>query len=333
MKKEFKYIVMEDQAGERVDAFLTVQEEIVQTRSQVNRLIKDGNVLVNGKIAKPGIKLKENDQVFITVPAPKKLEVAAENIPLDVVFEDKDLIVVNKARGMVVHPAVGNYEGTLVNALLYHCKDLSGIGGVLRPGIVHRLDKDTSGLIVVAKNDFTHQALAEQFKAREISKQYVALVHGVVSQDEGVIETEIGRHHHDRKRMAVIKTRDQGLFGPSLSMRAKIKANPKFQDPSFKQKGREAITEYKVLQRFKDYTLLAVVIKTGRTHQIRVHLNHLGYGVVGDPIYGKRREKYRVSGQLLHSAKLGFIHPRTGKRVEFDAELPEDMQRILKLLG
>ncbi|MFC1571264.1 RluA family pseudouridine synthase [Candidatus Margulisiibacteriota bacterium] len=306
--KIFEYIISADQKGERLDHFLASKDEIGFTRSQIKKLIESGFVEVNKETPKPHYKLKQDDRIIVTIPPPKKLEVSPEKIPLDVVFEDEDLIVVNKPRGMVVHPAAGNYSGTLVNALLYHCKDLSGIGGVLRPGIVHRLDKDTSGLIVAAKNDFAHLALAKQFKDKKVTKRYFALVHGVIKENQGKISGPIGRHPRHRKKMAVITG-----FASHV-------------------KGREAITHFRVKERFKNYTLVELTLETGRTHQIRVHLTSLDHAIVGDPLYGHRREEFRVSGQLLHAAELGFIHPRTGQQIESSSEIPEDMDRILRIL-
>ncbi|OGB87860.1 RNA pseudouridine synthase [candidate division WOR-1 bacterium RIFCSPHIGHO2_02_FULL_45_12] len=305
--KVFEYVIAQEEEAKRLDSFLSLKKELGLTRSQVQRFIEDGFIKVNKVVAKSSHKLKTDDRVVIEIPPPKKLEVDAENIPLDIVFEDKDLIVINKPRSLVVHPAVGNYSGTLVNALLAHCHNLSGIGGVLRPGIVHRLDKDTSGLIVVAKSDLAHQALANQFKAKEIFKQYLALVHGKLKQAEGIIEANVGRHPRHRKRMAVM-----GVGG------------------------REAITQYKVINSFsfkeEDYSLVELILKTGRTHQIRIHMNSIGHSIVGDPAYGHRREVFRLTGQLLHSAKLGLTHPRTKKYMEFSADIPGDMERILKIL-
>lgn len=308
MPKEFEYIISIKGKGDRLDHFLALKKEIGLTRSQIHKLIDDGYVEVNNEGPKAHYKLKIDDRIIITIPAPKKLEVLPENILLDVVFEDKDLIVVNKSRGMVVHPAAGNYTGTLVNALLYHCQDLSGIGGVLRPGIVHRLDKDTSGLLVVAKNDFTHQALSKQFKDKKVFKQYLALVHGVIQEESGEIKAKIGRHPKHRKKMAIIKSTET------------------------KVKGREAVTHFKVAERFKNYSLVELELETGRTHQIRVHLTALGHSIIGDPTYGHRKEEFKVGGQLLHAAKLGFTHPRTNKYMEFEKDMPEDMQETLKIL-
>ena len=308
MLREFEYIIAREEKGERLDHYLAGKKEIGRTRSQIHKLIEDGFVEVNKEVPKPSYKIKVDDRIQVSIPPPQKLEAKAENIPLHIVYEDNDLIVVDKPRGMVVHPAAGNYSGTLVNALLYHCKDLSGIGGVLRPGIVHRLDKDTSGLLVIAKNDLAHQALARQFKAKQIFKQYQALVHGVIQQEKGVIEAKIGRHPKHRKKMAIISASETKI------------------------KGREAVTHYKVLERLKNYTLVELDLKTGRTHQIRVHLTSFGHAVVGDPTYGHRREEFKVSGQLLHAAKLGFVHPRSGKYVEFHREMPEDMEEVVRKL-
>ena len=306
--REFEYIIAKDHKEDRLDHFLAGKKEIALSRSQVHRLIDDGYIEVNKEIPKASYKIKTDDRIIIKIPPPKKLEVLPENILLDVVYEDDDLVVVNKPRGMVVHPGAGRDSGTLVNALLYHCENLSGIGGVLRPGIVHRLDKDTSGLMVVAKNDFSHNALSRQFKARKIFKQYLALVHGVVHDDEGKVEGKIGRHPLHRKKMAIINTYDDRV------------------------RGREAITFYKVLERFKNYSLLEVTLKTGRMHQIRVHLTSIGHSIVGDPTYGHRREEYKVKGQLLHAAKIGFTHPRSGEYLEFFCDMPEDMTSIVNEL-
>lgn len=311
MKNEFEYIITTEEKGERLDHYLALKNEIGLTRSRIHKLIEDGYVEVNKEAPKPSYKIKAEDRILVSVPPPKKLEVRPENIPLDIIYEDSDLIIINKPRGMVVHPAAGNYSGTLVNALLYHCPDIksgSGIGGVLRPGIVHRLDKDTSGLLVVAKNDFTHQSLARQFKAKKISKQYLALVHGRIPQDKGVIEAKVGRHPKHRKKMAIIRSTETSV------------------------KGREAVTHYRVVERFKNYTLVELTLKTGRTHQIRVHMTSLSHSIVGDPVYGHRKEEFEVSGQLLHAAKLGFVHPRTGKYVEFSGKVPEDMEEIINKL-
>jgi 23S rRNA pseudouridine1911/1915/1917 synthase len=301
-----KFKINEEQRGARIDNFLAEHEELKLSRSQVQKLIREGHIKVNKKEIKTGYKLKLNDTIDLIIPSPKKLEVDSENLPINIVYEDSDLIVINKARGMVVHPGAGNYSGTLVNALLHHCKDLSGIGGVLRPGIVHRLDKDTTGLLVVAKNDFTHKALSQQFKDRDVKKVYIALVHGVMREDEGAIESKIGRHPVHRKKMAVIT--------------------------GFRPKSRDALTLYKVIGRGEKHTLVELEIKTGRTHQIRVHLSSINYPLVGDTTYGFKKNEYKRIGQQLHSKSLSFIHPRTGKEVKFEIDLPEDMQQLIKKL-
>ncbi|MBT1278902.1 RluA family pseudouridine synthase [Thermoanaerobacter sp. CM-CNRG TB177] len=286
--------------GKRIDVFLAA--ELDYTRSYIKKLIVDGLVFVNGKTVKPSYKVKENDEVVVNIPEAEKIDVLPENIPLDILYEDDDIIVINKPQGMVVHPAPGNYSGTLVNALLYHCKNLSGINGILRPGIVHRLDKDTSGVMVVAKNDKAHISLSNQIKERSVFKKYVAIVEGVIKDEEGKIEAPIGRHPVDRKKMAVIED------------------------------GRYALTLYKVLERFKENTLIEAVIKTGRTHQIRVHMAFIGHPVVGDPVYGFKKQKFKLKGQALHSRVLGFIHPTKGVYMEFEAPLPEYFKKLIEIL-
>jgi len=303
VEKQFEFIITDKQKGERIDYFVASQKKAGLTRSQVKKLIEDGYLEVNKEIPRPSYKLKLDDRIILTVPAPQKLEVLPENIALDIIYEDSDLIVVNKPRGMVVHPAAGNHSGTLVNALLYHCKDLSGIGGVLRPGIVHRLDKDTSGLIVVAKNDFTHQALSRLFKDRKVKKHYIALVHGEIKDEGDLIDARIGRHPKNRKKMAVLPG-----------------------------KGREALSYYKVLKRAKDFTLVGITLKTGRTHQIRVHMASIGHPLVGDPAYGHRKDNFKTNGQMLHAKILGFDHPRLKKYMQFEAALPKDMDELIRKL-
>jgi 23S rRNA pseudouridine1911/1915/1917 synthase len=287
--------------GTRLD--IGVTEVIEKSRSYVQNLIEEGNVLVNGIQKKSNYKMRTGDQVHVVIPAPKELQVEAENIPLEIVYEDDDLIVVNKPQGMVVHPAPGAWTGTMVNALLYHCRSLSGINGVLRPGIVHRIDKDTSGLLVVAKNDEAHQGLADQIKAHSTARQYLAIVHGVLFEPSGTVDAPIGRDHSDRKKMAVVF-----------------------------QNSKHAITHYEVLERFKDFTYIKARLETGRTHQIRVHMAYLKHPVLGDPLYGPKRNPFNLEGQMLHAKHLGFVHPRTGKYLEFDIQPPERFNHVLNLI-
>ncbi|HEY9855658.1 MAG TPA: RluA family pseudouridine synthase [Stenomitos sp.] len=288
--------------GERLDQFLHRHIPTL-SRSRLQELIEAGSVLLNGKPAKPSLKLKGGEAVQYEIPAPRELAVAAEAIPLDVVYEDSDLIVINKPQGMVTHPAPGAWEGTLVNALLAHCQDLSGIGGVARPGIVHRLDKDTSGLLVVAKNDAAHQALSAQIAAKTAKRQYLTVVHGVLPTEGGSIEAPIARHPTERIKMAVVPG------------------------------GRPALTHWRVLESFPDASLVEVTLATGRTHQIRVHMAHLGHPVVGDPVYGpKVRFPVKLEGQALHAFRLAFDHPTTGERLEFEVPPPERFQTLLRYL-
>jgi 23S rRNA pseudouridine1911/1915/1917 synthase len=299
-----EFIIRSPKEKLRLDAFL-VTKEIGLSRAHIQKLIEERKILVNDRPQKPSYKLKIEDKVSVDIPPPRKLEILPEAIPLDIVFEDRDLLVINKPRGLVTHPAVGNYSGTLVNALLYHCKDLKGIGGVERPGIVHRLDKDTSGLLVAAKSDLAHQSLSKQFKDRTVKKIYVALVQGVVKPDSGFIQEKIGRHPVQRKKFAVIKNSEL--------------------------KSREALTFFKVLKRFKEHTLVELTLKTGRTHQIRVHLSHIGHPLVGDRTYGGKSKIGELEIlTLLHAQTLGFIHPRTGKYMEFSSPMPEDMREAIQ---
>ena len=277
----------------RLDAYLSEQLQI--TRSHAEKLISDGFVTVNGREVAKSLKLKKGDKVCATVPEPEPLDVAAENIPLEVVYEDEHLLVVNKPKGMVVHPAAGNYSGTLVNALLYHCGDsLSGINGVMRPGIVHRIDKDTSGLLMVAKNDKAHNFLAEQIKEHSFYREYEAVVHGVIKNDSGTINAPIGRHPVKRKQMAVTA-----------------------------ENSKEAVTHYEVLLRGNGFTHIKCRLETGRTHQIRVHMAYLGHPVAGDEVYGPKKVIKELGGQCLHARRLGFVHPETREYMEFSSELPE----------
>jgi len=287
----------------RLDVFLANREEIALTRSRVQKLIGDGLVKVNNLPGKANHKLKKGDKITLFLPSPQELKMEAENIPLDIVYEDQDIIIINKPQGMVVHPASGNYSSTLVNALLAHCRDLSGIGGVIRPGIVHRLDKDTSGLLMVAKNDLAHTDLAAQMKARSVEKKYLTLVYGKIKEEKGTIDVPIGRHPVERKKMAVVS-----------------------------RTGKPAVTHYQVLQRYDNYTYLEIALETGRTHQIRVHLAYIGHPVVGDPVYSSRK-KFNLLGQFLHAYKLAFRHPRSGEVLEFSVPLPKALEEVLKSLG
>ena len=293
---EFK--ISAEQAKTRLDAFLFSTDSSF-TRSHYKNLIDEGHVLVNGKQVKAGYALKAGDEVLVEMLPPKPLETKAENIPLNIVFEDADLAVINKPKGMVVHPANGNWEGTLVNALLYNIKDLSGINGVVRPGIVHRLDKDTSGLLVVAKNDFAHVELSKQIADKTCKRIYLALLNGNLPNDTGVIKNNLGRDSKNRLRFAVVETG-----------------------------GKYAETHYTVLKRFKDYCLVQFELKTGRTHQIRVHAKYLNHPIVGDDLYGGK-SKFKTDGQMLHAHTLCFVHPRTNKQMQFSAEVPEYFQKIL----
>lgn len=295
--------VNEENVGKRIDSFIPmVQEDI--SRSMVQKLIEQKNIKVNGKETKHSYKLKLNDEIEIFVPEAKEINLKAQDIPLNVIYEDNDIIVINKPKGMVVHPANGNPDGTLVNAVMNKCKDsLSGIGGEIRPGIVHRLDKDTSGAIIVAKNDKAHIALSEQLKNHEVKKTYLALVRGIIKENEATINMPIARSKKDRKKMDVDKD------------------------------GKEAITHFKVLGKYKNkYTLLQINLETGRTHQIRVHLSHIGYPIIGDEVYSNGKNEWNVSGQCLHAWKLEFIHPITGKKISLEAEIPEYLKNIIKEL-
>ncbi|EDU37299.1 RNA pseudouridine synthase [Clostridium sporogenes] len=285
----------------RLDLYLSKIFED-KSRSYLQGIIDEGNVLVNNKEKKRNYKLKVGDNIKVNIPEPKLLQIEPEDIKLDIIYEDKDVIVVNKPQEMVVHPAPGVYSGTLVNALLSHCKDLSGINGVARPGIVHRIDKDTSGILVVAKNDISHNNLAAQFKEHSISRVYMALVEGIIKDGQGTIEAPIGRHPVDRIKMAVVKD------------------------------GRYAVTHYKVIERFKNHTLVECKLETGRTHQIRVHMSHIMHPLVGDPVYGYKKQRFNLKGQMLHAKLLGFIHPTTGQYVEFESQLPEYFKKIIKIL-
>lgn len=297
-----EYIVSQEEKGKRLDAYISSANTDI-TRTSAQRLIEDGNILVNGKNVKVSYKIQENDKISVEIPKPKQIELKAQDIPIEIIYEDSDIIVVNKPKGMVVHPANGNPDGTLVNAIMAICKDsLSGIGGEIRPGIVHRIDKDTSGLLIVAKNDNAHVKMSEQIKNHEVKKTYIALVRGVFKENEATIDMPIGRSTSDRKKMAVNKN------------------------------GKNAITHIKVLKRFDKYTLLQVNIETGRTHQIRVHLSHIGYPIVGDYTYSNGKNEFDVIGQCLHAKKLEFKHPITQKDMCLEAELPQYFKDILDKL-
>ncbi|MFH0887453.1 MAG: RluA family pseudouridine synthase, partial [bacterium] len=318
------YEVGADEAGSRLDQFLASKAGM--SRSRVQKIIEEACVKVNDTPSKSSLILKENDIVDYDLPPIKQSLVTPEDISLDIVYEDKDVIVVNKPQGMVTHPGAGNESGTLVNALLNHCKDLTGIGGVERAGIVHRLDKDTSGLLVVAKNDAAHQSLSKQISERTAVRKYLALVYGVIKQDEGMIDMPIGRSTRDRKKMAtyqIIEVKKDGRV--FLDDTVRVKKLPEG------AKVREATSFFKVIERFPNYTLVQVRLGTGRTHQIRLHMRAVGHPVVGDKTYGKRREDFNVPGQLLHAVELSFDHPVTGKRLEFKVPIPAEMERVIKL--
>ena len=295
-----KYVVVIEDVGKRLDKYLTEKNEN-SSRSAIQRLIEEEKILVNEKKEKASYKVQEGDNITVEEEKPKEIELKAQEISIEVIYEDNDIIVVNKPKGLVVHPANGNPDGTLVNAIMAICKDsLSGIGGEIRPGIVHRLDKDTSRILIVAKNDQAHIKMSEQIKNREVKKTYIALVRGIVKENEATIDMPIARSKKDRKKMAVDKN------------------------------GKQAITHIKVLKRFDEYTLLEVNIETGRTHQIRVHLSEIGYPVVGDMVYSNGKNKYGIEGQCLHAKSLDFKHPITGKQMHLEAELPDYFKKILK---
>lgn len=294
--------VMEEMEGERLDVFVAENLEGV-SRSTVQSLIKAGKITLNGQLVKASYNIKPGDEVVVDIPQPQPVEIIAQDIPLPIIYQDQDLAVVDKPKGMVVHPAHGNRDNTMVNALLFHLHDLSGINGDLRPGIVHRLDKDTSGVMVVAKNDLAHRSLAEQIKVHSIKREYIALVHGVIKENLGTIDAPIGRSPLDRKKMAVVKD------------------------------GRPAVSHYEVMQRFNNYCLVKVTLMTGRTHQIRVHFAYIKHPVVGDPLYGSAKKHFDLESQALHAYKLGFIHPRTGSYMEFTSPLPPYFQAILERLA
>ena len=295
--------ITEELAGDRIDKFLSEQCEEL-SRSFIQKLLKSGEVFVGQKPVKASYKVSEGDVITFEVPEAVEPEIVAEDIPLDIVYEDHDVILVNKPKGMVVHPAAGHYSGTLVNALMFHCKDdLSGINGVLRPGIVHRIDMDTTSVLIACKNDLAHNSIAEQLKEHSITRRYQAIVHGVLKQDEGTVDAPIGRHPQDRKKMCINQ-----------------------------QNGKHAVTHYKVLKRFDKFTHIECRLETGRTHQIRVHMASLGHPLLGDAVYGSAKSPHKLQGQTLHAGILGFVHPRTEEYMEYSAPLPEYFERLLNIL-
>lgn len=303
MSSELNLTVKAENAGVRIDKFISENADGI-TRSATAKLIEDGNVTVDGKEISKNYKCKENDEITVFIPDAKPLEARAEKIPLDIAYEDSDLLVVNKPKGMVVHPAAGNYDGTLVNALLYHCDgSLSGINGVIRPGIVHRIDKDTSGLLIVAKNDFAHIHLAEQIKDHSFHRAYQAVVYGNIREDSGTVNQPIGRNPNDRKKMAVTL-----------------------------KNSKNATTHYEVINRFGDFTHIRCILETGRTHQIRVHMAYIGHPLAGDMVYGPKKVIKSLEGQCLHAGEIGFVHPRTGQYMEFKSELPDYFKTFLARL-
>ena len=295
--EKMEHIISEEQAGDRIDKVVSTLDP-EWSRSQVQHWIKDGNVLVNGASIKTNYKCSLNDKLEIIIPEPEALDVIAEEMDLEIFYEDADVLVVNKPKGMVVHPAPGHMTGTLVNGLMAHCKDLSGINGVLRPGIVHRIDKDTSGLLMVAKNDMAHESLVNQLVAKSVTRKYKALVHGNIQHDHGTIDAPLGRDQKDRQSMTVVDN------------------------------GKNAVTHFNVLERFKDFTFVECQLETGRTHQIRVHMKYIGYPLAGDPKYGPKKT-LDLGGQALHAGLLGFDHPRTGEYLEFEAPLPDYFVKLL----
>ncbi|PKJ56622.1 RluA family pseudouridine synthase [Bacillus sp. SN10] len=300
MSEVVQVTVAEEQKNERIDKFVAgINNE--WSRTQVQQWIRDDVVTVNGKAVKGNYKVKENDEITVTIPEPEELDIQPEDMNLEIYYEDADVLVVNKPRGMVVHPAPGHTSGTLVNGLMHHCTDLSGINGVMRPGIVHRIDKDTSGLLMVAKNDMAHESLVNQLVAKTVTRRYKAIVHGVIPHDKGTIDAPIARDKKERQSMTV------------------------------DENGKHAVTHFQVLERFKDFTLVECRLETGRTHQIRVHMKYIGYPLAGDPKYGPKKT-LDMNGQALHAGILGFDHPRTGEYIQFEAPIPEVFEDALNIL-
>jgi len=298
-----EFVVAPGEAGVRIDRYLSDQCQDI-SRSYLQKLLKEQSVLVEEKPVKSNYKVNAGDRISLTLPELREPEILPEEIPLDIVYEDKDIILINKPKGMVVHPAAGHYSGTLVNGLMSHCRsELSGINGVMRPGIVHRIDMDTTGVLIVCKNDMAHNSISEQLKEHSITRRYAAIVHGVLKEDEGTINAPIGRHPIDRKKMSINE-----------------------------KNGREAITHYRALERFKQFTYIECQLETGRTHQIRVHMASIGHPLLGDSVYGPAKCPFRLNGQTLHAGVLGIIHPRTGEYMEFTAPLPDYFEELLRKL-
>jgi len=298
-----EFVVAPEEAGVRIDRYLSDQCQDI-SRSYLQKLLKEQSVLVEEKPVKSNYKVNAGDRISLTLPEIREPEIMPEEIPLDIVYEDKDIILINKPKGMVVHPAAGHYSGTLVNGLMSHCRsELSGINGVMRPGIVHRIDMDTTGVLIVCKNDMAHNSISEQLKEHSITRRYAAIVHGVIKDDEGTINAPIGRHPIDRKKMSINE-----------------------------KNGREAVTHYRVLERFRQFTYIECQLETGRTHQIRVHMASIGHPLLGDSVYGPAKCPFRLTGQTLHAGVLGIIHPRTGEYMEFTAPLPDYFEELLRKL-